>query len=214
MEFLRNQNQIQRRHNDSSEPSSSTLTLETERSSEELDSKNITCKSSKFELKMKIEGNKTSPCFVNQYTRVVSQNSGTEGTEMIIEETSQKGIIKNNACKIIKKCRNLLGIKKNSKSLFCKKMKTCLDMKKNLKRVSCYTEMRNKDGSCWTKQTNKINNINLGNSNFGKSKRKPKIKKKIVYKDEDGNVIDPNLVENGDYIRKDQSEKEDYNKKY
>ena len=201
------QNQIQNRHNDSSEPSSSTFSLETESSSEERNPANYICRSSKTQIKMKIEGNKTSPCYINQYTRVFSQNSKKDENEMKIEETCKKGVIKNNVCKLLKKFKCRLGIKKNSKKLECKKMKMCVDFKKNLKRISCQTGVSNSDGWCWKTNEKVVQNRQFQNQKFGGCKPKPKIKRKIIYKDEQGNIIDPNLIENGEYIPKEDCDK-------
>ena len=205
MEYL--QRHVHKRHNESSEPSSSTFSLESESSSEEKNPANYFCTSSKTQIKMKIEGNKTSPCYINQYTRVFSQNSGKDGNEMKIEETCKKGEIKNNICKLLSKTKCFLGIKKNSKKIECKKKKMCVDLKKNLKRISCQTGVSNSNGWFWNKNEKIVQNQPFHNQKFRGNKPKPKIKRKIVYKDEDGNVIDPNLIENGEYIPKDQYEK-------
>jgi hypothetical protein len=157
---------------------------------------------------MNFSKGKKNPYFVNQSTRIFSQNKRGGETTMTIEKNCQKGEIKDGKCNIFKKFNQMIGFRKNFKGWICKKMKMCEDKKKGLKRVSCQNTIGNSDGWAWdAKEKEEQNGVQRMSHNWG-SHAKSKIKRKIVYKDEFGNVIDADKVKNGEYVRKDELEED------
>ena len=141
-----------------------------------------------------------TPCFISKYIKIFRQNKKKGECTEIVSESCKKGIIKNGACKILSDCKKLLGIKKNMNGIQCKKMNVYEDKCKGLKRISCEKGISNSEGWNWHKEE-KV--MNMNSSWMHRQSNKPKIKRKIVYKDEDGNIINPELVEKGDYVPKD-----------
>jgi hypothetical protein len=151
-----------------------------------------------MKLKIDYSSNKKCPTFKAEY-REVSEKYGPQGQiERTMTKDCKEGEYIKGKCKIFSKFKEMLGIKKDVNGIKCKNMKFFECAKKGLKRISCGKGRIDEEGSHW-EQNCRVERT--PNNNFGCVPDKKKPKKKIVYKDEHGNIICPEQIKNGAYIR-------------
>jgi ribosomal protein S28E/S33 len=180
----------------------STCSLESESSSEEC-LKRTFSSTSKMQIKLNIEKGKNSEYFYRQSSKILNENQENGEICMTMKETCHQGEITDGKCNIFKKAKNFLGFRKNFKGWACKKLQMCQDKNKGLKRISCQNSIGHSDGWQWCSKNQEDRQGVIKKIQKWGSHVKSKIKRKVVYKDEQGNIIDPDLIKNGEYVPKD-----------
>lgn len=145
-------------------------------------------------------GKKTN--FSTQYQEEVSRMGPNGEMDTMVTKKFNKGEVVKDKCRIISSFKQLLGIRKDLCSTKCKKVSFFECAKRGLKRISCGKGISNSEGNHWEETSQIHNSSGIWKQHNQRSTIRNKIKKKIVYKDENGNIIPPEMIQNGEYIRK------------